>query len=280
MHLLNAQCEHMASPCIIMHHHASSCIIIKLPIHPLLRRDPREPRAIEVTGGRDNVRRASGMVADTIQHLTPESHIQMIVSHIQMSVSHTPTIVSHSPTSVMCCPGRYIGHVIGRRGEMIKHLQRLYKCSISVDQSCEPMAITIQGAVPHMTACERAIAYLSSDRYFEGGKAPVPVPVPLPLPVPVPLPLPLPVPVPVPLPLPVPVPVPVPLPLPVPVPVQLPLPLPVPVPVPLPLPVPVPVPLPLPVPLPVPVAVSEAPVAVGFAFLFCFLQLRGGWATI
>ena len=48
-------------------------------------------------------------------------------------------------TKEIICPKNMVGRVIGKGGETIKALQKNFGCNIQIDQTIEPMKVTVAG---------------------------------------------------------------------------------------------------------------------------------------
>lgn len=57
----------------------------------------------------------------------------------------------------LACPKGMVGRVIGKGGETIKALQKNFGANIQIDQSTDPMRITIAGQPPAVEACAAAV---------------------------------------------------------------------------------------------------------------------------
>ena len=57
----------------------------------------------------------------------------------------------------LACPKGMVGRVIGKGGETIKALQKNFGANIQIDQSSDPMRITIAGQPPAVEACAAAV---------------------------------------------------------------------------------------------------------------------------
>lgn len=55
------------------------------------------------------------------------------------------------------CPKGMVGRVIGKGGETIKALQKNFGANIQIDQTTDPMKITIAGQPPAVEACGAAV---------------------------------------------------------------------------------------------------------------------------
>lgn len=57
----------------------------------------------------------------------------------------------------MDCPKGIVGRVIGKGGETIKALQKNFGCNIQIDQTMDPMKITIKGQHQAVEAASAAV---------------------------------------------------------------------------------------------------------------------------
>ena len=55
------------------------------------------------------------------------------------------------------CPKGMVGRVIGKGGETIKALQKNFGANIQIDQTTDPMKITIAGQPPAVEACAASV---------------------------------------------------------------------------------------------------------------------------
>ena len=61
-------------------------------------------------------------------------------------------------TRTLDCPKQMVGRVIGKGGETIKALQRNFGANIQIDQSLDPMKITVSGQPPAVDAAMAAVS--------------------------------------------------------------------------------------------------------------------------
>ncbi|KAK9815352.1 hypothetical protein WJX72_002168 [[Myrmecia] bisecta] len=91
-----------------------------------------QPRKVNVNGKPDAVDRAVKMVTELING-EPGS-AQVIIQKYGAGI-----------TKVVDCPKSMVGRVIGKGGETIKALQKQYGANIQIDQTTDPMKVTVSG---------------------------------------------------------------------------------------------------------------------------------------
>ncbi|KAK9831540.1 hypothetical protein WJX81_007383 [Elliptochloris bilobata] len=91
-----------------------------------------QPRRVNISGRPDAVERATKMVSELIagEPGSAQSIIQKYGAGITREVA---------------CPKSMVGRVIGKGGETIKALQKNFGANIQIDQSTEPMKVTVSG---------------------------------------------------------------------------------------------------------------------------------------
>lgn len=78
-------------------------------------------------------------------------------------IRHLHTQHGMGNTTALTIPRSVVGRIIGRGGETIKMLQRKYQVSIQIDQSCDPMNVTVTGPKPGADLCRQEVMALASD---------------------------------------------------------------------------------------------------------------------
>ncbi|CAL8463502.1 g3036 [Coccomyxa elongata] len=103
-----------------------------------------EPRRVNISGRPDAVERAVKMVSELISG-EPGS-AQSIIQKYGAGVTHE-----------VQCPKGMVGRVIGKGGETIKALQKNFGANIQIDQTTDPMKITIAGQPAAVTSAAAAV---------------------------------------------------------------------------------------------------------------------------
>lgn len=101
-------------------------------------------RVVTATGSADAVRRAVAMVRALIAD--EAVGVQAVIA--QHGLGKTVTLQ---------CPRAVVGRVIGRGGETVKALQRRYAASVQIDQTTDPMTVTVVAAPHDADACRAEI---------------------------------------------------------------------------------------------------------------------------
>ena len=133
-----------------------------------------EPRKINVSGKPDAVERAVKMISELIQGEpgSAQAIIQKVLllclqelrvptlSYLPLPLDWNQVLCPDAPLTLLLslglqygagvskivdCPKSVVGRVIGKGGETIKALQKTYGANIQIDQSTDPMKITVAG---------------------------------------------------------------------------------------------------------------------------------------
>ncbi|EIE27476.1 hypothetical protein COCSUDRAFT_64249 [Coccomyxa subellipsoidea C-169] len=105
-----------------------------------------EPRRVNISGRPDAVERAVKMVSELISG-EPGS-AQSIIQKVHYGAGVTREVQ---------CPKGMVGRVIGKGGETIKALQKNFGANIQIDQTTDPMKITIAGQPPAVESAAAAV---------------------------------------------------------------------------------------------------------------------------
>lgn len=130
--------------------------------HILVNQDFPEgtDRQVSITGRADGVQRAIAMIRELMsgEPGTASSIISRVAQQLGIGT-----------TRGISCPRAVVGRVIGKGGDTIKGLQRKYNASIQIDQSKDPMNITITAPPAMVAACESEIRAIMNDEMYGGG---------------------------------------------------------------------------------------------------------------